>query len=66
MTVMERKIETEIILSPLAAKELANWLANTSRIMRNISVRSRDLELQLTKPFKPANLQLFRDICEGL
>ena len=27
MTVMERKIDTEIILSPLAAKELANWLA---------------------------------------
>ncbi len=26
MTVMERKIDTEIILSPLAAKELANWL----------------------------------------
>ncbi len=26
MTVMERKIEAEIILSPLAAKELANWL----------------------------------------
>jgi len=26
MTVMERKIETEIILSPLAAKELATWL----------------------------------------
>jgi hypothetical protein len=26
LTVMERKIETEIILSPLAAKELANWL----------------------------------------
>jgi hypothetical protein len=26
VTVMERKIETEIILSPLAAKELANWL----------------------------------------
>lgn len=25
-TVMERKIETEMILSPLAAKELANWL----------------------------------------
>ncbi len=27
VTVMERKIETEIILSPLAAKELANWLS---------------------------------------
>jgi len=27
MTVMERKIDTEIILSPLAAKELAQWLA---------------------------------------
>lgn len=27
MTVMERKIEAEIILSPLAAKELANWLS---------------------------------------
>ena len=26
VTVMERKIETEMILSPLAAKELANWL----------------------------------------
>ncbi len=26
VTVMERKIETEIILSPLAAKELATWL----------------------------------------
>jgi len=26
LTVMERKIDTEIILSPLAAKELANWL----------------------------------------
>jgi outer membrane lipoprotein-sorting protein len=26
MTVMERRIDTEIILSPLAAKELANWL----------------------------------------
>jgi hypothetical protein len=26
LTVMERKIETEIILSPLAAKELASWL----------------------------------------
>jgi hypothetical protein len=26
VTVMERKIETEIILSPLAAKELCNWL----------------------------------------
>jgi outer membrane lipoprotein-sorting protein len=26
MTVMERKIETEMILSPLAAKELSNWL----------------------------------------
>lgn len=28
ITVMERKIEAEIILSPLAAKELANWLNN--------------------------------------
>lgn len=28
VTVMERKIETEIILSPLAAKELANWLTD--------------------------------------
>src|SRR5512141_2794547 len=28
MSVMERKIETEIILSPLAAKELASWLNN--------------------------------------
>ncbi len=27
ITVMERKIEAEIILSPLAAKELANWLS---------------------------------------
>lgn len=27
VTVMERKIDTEIILSPLAAKELANWLS---------------------------------------
>ncbi len=27
VTVMERKIETEIILSPLAAKELSSWLA---------------------------------------
>ena len=26
ITVMERKIEMEIILSPLAAKELARWL----------------------------------------
>ena len=26
VTVIERKIETEMILSPLAAKELANWL----------------------------------------
>jgi hypothetical protein len=26
MTVMEREIKTEIILSPLAAKELAIWL----------------------------------------
>lgn len=26
MTVVERKIDAEIILSPLAAKELANWL----------------------------------------
>jgi hypothetical protein len=26
VTVMERKIETEMILSPLAAKELASWL----------------------------------------
>lgn len=26
VTVMERKIEAEIILSPLAAKELATWL----------------------------------------
>jgi len=26
VNVMERKIDTEIILSPLAAKELANWL----------------------------------------
>ncbi len=26
ITIMERKIESEIILSPLAAKELANWL----------------------------------------
>jgi outer membrane lipoprotein-sorting protein len=26
VTVMERKMETEIILSPLAAKELAQWL----------------------------------------
>ena len=26
VTVMERKIDTEIILSPLAAKELASWL----------------------------------------
>jgi len=26
ISVMERKIETEIILSPLAAKELAGWL----------------------------------------
>jgi hypothetical protein len=28
VTVMERKIDTEIILSPLAAKELANWLGD--------------------------------------
>jgi len=28
VTVMERMIETEIILSPLAAKELANWLSD--------------------------------------
>ena len=28
MTVMERKIDAEIILSPLAAKELARWLAD--------------------------------------
>ncbi|MDD4650870.1 MAG: DUF3467 domain-containing protein [Methanothrix sp.] len=27
ITVMERKIDTEIILSPLAAKELSSWLA---------------------------------------
>ncbi len=27
VTVMERKIDTEIILSPLAAKELSNWLS---------------------------------------
>ncbi len=27
MTVMERKIDTEVILSPLAAKELSSWLA---------------------------------------
>jgi hypothetical protein len=27
VTVMERKIDAEIILSPLAAKELANWLS---------------------------------------
>jgi hypothetical protein len=26
LTAIERKIDTEIILSPLAAKELANWL----------------------------------------
>lgn len=26
ITVMEREIKSEIILSPLAAKELANWL----------------------------------------
>lgn len=26
ITVMERKIDMEVILSPLAAKELANWL----------------------------------------
>ncbi|VVB67492.1 Uncharacterised protein [uncultured archaeon] len=28
VTVMERMIETEIILSPLAAKELANWMSD--------------------------------------
>jgi len=28
LSVMERKVETELILSPLAAKELADWLAN--------------------------------------
>jgi hypothetical protein len=28
VTVMERKIETEIILSPLAAKELNSWLTD--------------------------------------
>ena len=27
LTIMDRKIDTEIILSPLAAKELANWLS---------------------------------------
>jgi len=27
VTVMERKIEMEVILSPLAAKELSNWLS---------------------------------------
>ncbi|HON36937.1 MAG TPA: DUF3467 domain-containing protein [Methanothrix sp.] len=27
ITVMERKIEMEVILSPLAAKELARWLS---------------------------------------
>jgi len=27
ITVMERKIDMEVILSPLAAKELARWLA---------------------------------------
>lgn len=27
VTIMERRIDTEIILSPLAAKELANWLS---------------------------------------
>ena len=26
VSVMERKVETELILSPLAAKELADWL----------------------------------------
>jgi len=26
VTIMERKIDTEIILSPMAAKELLNWL----------------------------------------
>ncbi len=26
LSVMERKVETELILSPLAAKELADWL----------------------------------------
>jgi outer membrane lipoprotein-sorting protein len=28
VSVMERKVETELILSPLAAKELADWLNN--------------------------------------
>ena len=28
VNVMERKVETELILSPLAAKELADWLNN--------------------------------------
>ncbi|MCR3884443.1 DUF3467 domain-containing protein [Methanotrichaceae archaeon M04Ac] len=28
LSVMERKVETELILSPLAAKELADWLNN--------------------------------------
>lgn len=27
VTIMDRRIDTEIILSPLAAKELANWLS---------------------------------------
>jgi len=31
VTVMERRIETEIILSPLAAKELADWLGEHIR-----------------------------------
>lgn len=28
VSVMERRVETELILSPLAAKELADWLNN--------------------------------------
>jgi len=36
ISVMERSIETEVILSPLAAKELAEWLNNHVKEYENM------------------------------
>ncbi len=36
ISVMERDVETEVILSPLAAKELAEWLNNHVKEYENV------------------------------
>jgi Protein of unknown function (DUF3467). len=56
VNVMERKIETEIILPPLAAKELAEWLSTHVKEFEKqfgeIKKPGRTTELEQTAPLK--------------